>query len=523
MKKYLLFLSFCAGAGALGLELSAARLLEPWFGNSQLVWSALIAMVLAFLAGGAWLGGRWGDRHPTLPRLLATVLAAGWLTSLIPLLAPSVLRMAAHDLLAFEAAALLAAGASILVLLGLPVLLLGAVTPWAVRIALPSVAAGGRTVGQFHAASAVGSIAGALAPALWLIPAAGTRLTFFLLAMLVAASALAGLPWLTRSRQGLAAFGSIVLLWAAVWPLATDTSSIRGLGSETAAGTLIYEDESRHNYIAVRRQGSETYLKLNEGVGIHSVRHPDSLLSQGIWDYFLLAPWCSSNPPDPARAEVLIIGLAAGTVSSLWSEIYGPAPITGVELDPQILEVGAAYFGLERPNVTAEAGDGRRWLQSQPPDRRWDMIGIDAYRVPYIPFQLATTEFFDLVRSRLTSGGAAAINVGRVPGDQRLVDSLVVTLQSVFPTVFVFDEPAPPGTLGNSLVVGLPERTEARTCARHLRSLALSYPEEFRAFAAAADPKEALPVAGLEPLTDDRAPIAQIVHGMVWRFLQERA
>ena len=44
---------------------------------------------------------------------------------------------------------------------------------------------------------------------------------------------------------------------------------------------ILYEDETLYNYIVVRAWGSERHLKLNEGVGIHSVFHPDSLLSQG--------------------------------------------------------------------------------------------------------------------------------------------------------------------------------------------------------------------------------------------------
>ena len=524
LKRYLLALAFCAGAGALGLELAAARLLEPWFGNSQPVWAALISLVLAFLAGGAWLGGRWGDRYPALPRLLVTIIAASFLISLVPIIAPVVLRATVQDLLAFEPGLLLAAGLVVVTLLSLPVLLLGAVTPWAIRIALPAAEGQGQTVGQIYAAATLGSIAGTLAPVLWLIPTFGTRWTFHLLALFLLAAAMVGLLWLPGRRRRVAILAVSVLFWSIAWPVWADTGSVRGLGSETGAGTLVFEDESKYNYIAVRQLGSETILKLNEGVGIHSVHHPDSVLSRGIWDYFLLAPWFAAQPVDPAAADVLLLGLAGGTVSSLWSDIYGPAPITGIELDPRILEVGYTYFDMARPNLTAVAADGRRWLQAQPDHRQWDMIGIDAYRVPYIPFHLATVEFFALVRSHLTSAGVVAINVGRIPGDQTLVDSLVVTMQAVFPAVFILNEPVPPGTMGNALVIGLAQPADLENYRRQMQSLPSTYPQVFREFAqvTSAQAAAAVRASDLVPLSDDRAPIARIVHLIVWRFLQGR-
>ena len=149
----------------------------------------------------------------------------------------------------------------------------------------------------------------------------------------------------------------------------------------------------------------------------------------------------------------MLIGAAAGTVPGLYTTIYGSLPITGIELDPEILSVGQDYFGANWPNYTAVAADGRRWLAQQPPTTRFDVIAVDAYRPPYIPFHLTTREFFTSVRDHLDDDGVVAINVGRTPTNFALVDAMAATLRQVFPTVFVVDEPGPPHTLGNSLVV----------------------------------------------------------------------
>ena len=63
------------------------------------------------------------------------------------------------------------------------------------------------------------------------------------------------------------------------------------------------------------------------------------------------------------------------------------------------------------------------------------MIVVDAYRQPYIPFYLATREFFELVRDRLEPGGVVLVNVGHPEGEDRLEEVLGATMSAVFPTV----------------------------------------------------------------------------------------
>ena len=285
---------------------------------------------------------------------------------------------------------------------------------------------------------------------------------------------------------------------------------------------MIYEDESAYNYISVRQWGSEHHLKLNDGIGIHSVYHPDMLLSQGIWDYFLLAPlfqstWTETHAPD----NLLIIGLAGGTVSELYTDIYGPLPITGVELDPQIIEVGQQFFDMNQENLEPIAADGRRWLAQQPSDAVWDVIAIDAYRPPYIPFHLTTVEFFQLVREHLSEDGVVAINVGRTDTNFALVDALTATLGTVFPTVYVIDEPGPPATLANSLVVATMQPMTLETLSANIADLPDSMAPEFREFVeqAATQARVASPAPDAPIFTDDRAPVERVVHSIIADYL----
>ena len=536
MKTFVLrMLVFTAGAVTLGVELSAARLLEPWFGNSQIVWAALIGLILFYLAVGAWLGGKLADRFPSLSGLLTLVTVAGLGVALTPTISPPILRLAAVGLNDYLPGLLAGALLVVLLLFSLPVILLGAVSPWAVRLSVTDLQQTGRVAGRLYAIGTCGSIIGTFLPVLWLIPSYGTRWSFYLLALwLLAVTLLAAfLHGQSRRLHGLA----LLALCATLVLALIDPGSVRAHWENQDDNPILYEDESLYNYILVRAWGSERHLQLNEGVGLHSVYHPDSLLSQGIWDYFLLAPLFRPQGRLEPHERVLVIGLAAGTAPNLYTEIYGPVEIVGVELDPQIIEVGRRYFDMTQPNLTAVAADGRRWLQDQPDDALFDIVLVDAYRPPYIPFHLTTVEFFQLARAHMSDRGILMINVGRSATDFALVDALSATLAEVFPTVLVVDEPGPPDDLGNSLVLVANQPIAPQLFATNAAALPSSLPHEFRQFAlevagcasvSSCDRdlsrvRTADPPAGTPVFTDDRAPVEQLVHKIIWGFLSNSA
>lgn len=496
---------FLSGFVGLGIELAGSRLLDPWFGNSILVWAALIGLILLYLAVGYGLGGRLADRYPR-PSLLFTLAAiAGLVTGAVPLVARPILQRAADVFLAYDVALLLGTFAATLLLFAPAVVLLGCVTPFAVRILVGSREDAGRTAGRVFALSTVGSLCGVFVPVLVLLPNLGTRRTFFLMGLLLAGPATVALGQRRRRRAFLLALAWLLLAILALLP----SPPLRG-GTDT-----LFEGESAYHYLRVQRHGEELLLRLNEGAGIHSVYRPGGGLADGIWDYFLLAPFFAPAPRHPDDVDsLLILGLAAGTVARLYTEAYGPIPIRGVELDPAIIAVGRRFFAMNQPHLTAVAGDARYVLRRDP--ARYDVIAVDAYRPPYIPFHLTTVEFFGEARQHLTPDGVVAVNVARTAGDDSLVVALATTMAAVFPSVFILDEPMAGFDLGNSLVVAT---NRPATLADFLTNTA-ALPEPLLAEVA----RRARPHVRVAPttgpvLTDDRAPIEQIVHGIVLRFL----
>jgi len=281
---------------------------------------------------------------------------------------------------------------------------------------------------------------------------------------------------------------------------------------------VLYETESAYNYIQVVEWGDEVWLKLNEGQGVHSIYDPDSVLVGGIWDYFLIAPFFNNPPYEAEQVDSLaLIGSAAGTVAKQYTEVYGEIPIDGAEIDPEIIRVGREYFDMTEPNFDAVATDGRYFLANS--DETYDVIAIDAYRPPYIPFHLTTREFFEESYDHLTDEGVVAINVGRTRTDWSLVEVLASTLKSVFPNVYTVDLAQPGQNLINVLVVATKQPTSLGNLEENAERLENPYLQQV---ATRSIPRAAEFTDPTMVFTDDRAPVEQVVHGLILSFVTGR-
>lgn len=502
----------------LGVELSASRLLDPFFGNSMVIWSAIIGLILLYLTAGYFIGGRWADRDPRPSTLFQITAWGAFLVGIVPFIAAPVLRWSIAGFADYDVAILAGSLIGVLILFSLPITLLGTVSPFAIRLTLEDVAHGGHTAGTIYALSTLGSLVGTFLPPLLLIPNIGTRLTFFTFALLLLLVSLGGL-WITRRR--------LAFFYAAMPLILTGMTLLWSGGPIKPAPGLVYETESRYNYIQVIEQpvpgeGKWRGLLLNEGQGIHSLYNPDYYdfpLVEGVWDYFLIIPFF--NDPPVSRDDVqslLVIGSAAGTITKAYSRIYRPMPMDGVEIDPAIIEVGREWFDMTEPNLTLHAQDGRYFLRQT--DKKYDVIIVDAYRPPYIPFHLTTREFFQEVEAHLTERGVVAINAGRTATDYSLVEALATTMSAVFPDVYVLDVPDYGSSLGNSLVIATRQPTHddsilvnaSRIEHPLLRVVADRTLHEARLWKFQPSEK------GLV-FTDDKAPVEQVIHNLVIRYL----
>jgi len=431
-RRYLYFTVFASGMTTLAIEFAASRLLGSVFGTSNLVWASIIGLILIYLTVGYFVGGWWADRSPRPKTFYAILVWGAFLSGLIPFVARPVLRLAADAFDELQVGVLAGSFTAVLILFSIPITLLGVISPFAIRLALKDSREAGQVSGRIYAISTLGSFVGTFLPVLIMIPLMGTAITFVTFGVFLSIVALCGFSVAGEKKLAL------LYIWIPILLIAI--AILWGTGTIKTTAGQIYETESAYNYIQVLQDGDFRYLRLNEGQGIHSIFHPEQLAYQGPWMQFLAAPFFNRAPYAPEDVEsYAIIGLAAGTIARQATAVYGEIPIDGYEIDPEIIRVGQFFFDMNQPNLNPIAEDGRVGLANS--NQSYTVIGIDAYRPPYIPWHLTTQEFFQQVYDHLNEDGVLVINVGRAPNDRRLIDGLVATIGTVFPSVYVMDIP----------------------------------------------------------------------------------
>jgi spermidine synthase len=508
MRKYLYLTVFISGMTTLAIEMTAERLLGSVFGTSNLVWASIIGLILIYLSAGYFLGGYLSDRYPNFRVFYQLLIWAAILVTISTVISRPVLRLASIAFDELQLGPLFGSFAVVLLLFALPITIMGTASPFAIRLAVQDTRSIGSTAGRIYAVSTLGSFIGTFLPVLILIPPLGTYRTLIVLSGILLITALYGLfkssGWRSSLPYAWAPFLLAFLFWL-------------GLpGTDRTARGMIYETESIYNYIQVLEQDDFRLLRLNEGQGIHSIYHPEQLMYSGPWEQVLAAPFFNAAPYDPARLErIAIVGLAAGTTARQATEVFGPIQIDGYEIDGRIVDVAREYFDMNMDNLNVFVEDGRWGLAHSP--YRYDVISIDAYRPPYIPWHMTTQEFFQLVHDHLTEDGVMVINVGRSTDDRRLIDTLGSTIRTVFPTIHVVDIP----DTFNTIIYATVLPTQSQNIQENLVQIndqGESHPLLIYAIQVAANNLQNNPSMA-QVFTDDHAPVEWITNTMVLRFL----
>lgn len=468
---WLLLVVFVAGAALMAYEIVGSRLLAPYFGNSTFIWGSLISVFLGALAAGYALGGRIADRRP-VPGALATILAIASLLVGATVLLSEPLQ---EWIITLGLGVRLNPLVSSILLFGPASVLIGMVSPFAVRLRAGDIASLGRTAGSLYGLSTAGSIVGTLAASFWLVQSFGSKATVLAvgvaLALCALLTALAGRASLRPTV--LSGVATAVLVTLALAGGGEDRIGSRVTNSSSEYSPVFHAGGYKPEYTPreggrLKDQAESSYHRIRVvdydageiGERPARVLHFDNSLQAAapledgdpvvtgppLFGYLRAVDLVPAIRPDAER--VLLIGLGSGAAAMRLHELRPELDIDVVEIDPTVVDMAREWFGYRdsengNDRITTHVGDGRSWLAAQT-DAQFDAIVLDTYFADSIPFHLTTREFLELTKDRLAEDGIVSANlIGAVEGDKsELLRSMHETWTSVFGDVAFYPVPS---------------------------------------------------------------------------------
>ncbi len=441
MKKnlFIYITSFLCGMAVMGVELSATRLLAPYFGTSSIVYTVVIGLIMISMSIGNVLGGRSADKHNDLGRLFSLLWVVALWVAVIPLVGKYIIALSALLMAWILPSNLLVAGSvlSCLLVFSAPLLILGMVSPYLVKLGVKDMENSGRTTGEIYAASTIGSIIGTFIPTFLTIPYMGTLKSFLVFALSLN---LICLYYFISTKKGFIKSIVTTVLTAALLIIPFKTSY--AFWTET-----VLEDESLYNYLQVTEKGNSVILSTNVAFGVQSVYTRDQILSGYYYDYALMSPLMIKDADQDKSLDILVLGMGTGTFAKECKHFFPNSNITGVEIDEKIVGLSKKYFQLTDEESKVYVNDGRTFLSTKQAGM-YDIILCDAYHDITIPFHMATTEFFTEVKEHLKPDGVIMVNINmRSKNTTEITDHLTNTLKTTMNKVYEYDIPGVTNTL----------------------------------------------------------------------------
>lgn len=433
---------FLCGAAVMIYELIGSRMLAPYLGTSLIVWTSLIGSILLSLSIGYWYGGRIADRKAEARTFSRIILFSGVLIGLSRYLYYDLLFMIDYAFPNLIAKSVV----STILLFVAPSILLGMVSPYAVKLKVKELSDMGRDVGNLYALSTAGSISGTFLAGFFLIPHLGTNAVLTILSILLVVLSLLCLPKCHLKEGAVLVFAFLAILVL--------TGYLQG---KYAIKDYVLDTDTQYSRVQISDDfyGTKTVrtMKINgENSSGMSLKDPD-LLSQ-YTKYYRMA-----DHFNPDLKKALMIGGAGYVYPVDFLDKHREASLDVVEIDPKVTELARKYFRLKNDSrMRIYHEDGRMFINKTA--TKYDAIFNDAFTSVYsIPYQLTTIEAIRKMYELLNDNGVVIVNIisfidGR---SNKFLRAEYKTFKKVFPQVYLFPvaESANPNIAQNIMLVAL--------------------------------------------------------------------
>lgn len=434
---------FITGACVLIIEVVAIRILSPHYGNTIFTVSSVISVILAALSVGYYAGGKFADRHPSLRWFFGIILVSG-----IVLLAFHLLGTIILPILSFGLSLATGPLVSSLLLFFFPALLLGTLSPYAVKlqsVQFPEQGVGS-VAGKIFFWSTLGSIIGSLLAGFILIPHFGidniiiaTGIVLFILGLIPLT-----IFGFDKKRLFQSLFAGVlltVIILFAVQQLRGDILYGKdGVYEKITIYDGMYAGRPTRFFQQDRSRSGAMFLDSND---------PTDLV-YGYTKYYSVYKVFK-----PDVQNILVIGGGAYSMPKALLAELPNAVVDVSEIEPSLFNLAKEYFGVkDNSRLQNYTEDGRRLLRDS--EKKYDLIFSDVYySFLSIPAHFTTQEFFSIAKEKLANNGVFIANLIGDLSRQRpsLIMAEIKTFQSVFPNSYFFAVESPKKTTSQNIIL----------------------------------------------------------------------
>lgn len=402
---------FFVGATVLLMEILGTRVISPFYGATVFVWTSLIAVTLGALAFGYMVGGKVADRRPD-PTLFFSLVAIAGLLYFLPVKIDQ-WALPVTDPLGLRWGPLVSA----LLLFSPPLMLLGMITPFAIRILIKNVEASGQTAGRVFALATVGSIIGSLVTGFYILEALSLTQSFSFAGFLLVSLGAAGVVFSSGKKK----LDPIIILVA----LALLIQQLPAhLYEDTYTLKIHRHEQSFYADLKVMEIGVFKCLAMNGS--LQSCMN----LREGRPTFTFIAE-TERITRERKPKTMLLLGLGTGNVLH---NLPHDLEVDVVELDPRLVPISREYFGLQEDQYSRLIiDDARHFLETN--KKQYDLVLIDTFLGSNLPLHMFTQEAMETWRTAVGSGGLLLVNMEGKLGDEDVqIQTIMKTLKSVFPT-----------------------------------------------------------------------------------------
>ena len=426
MKKYIMKITvFLCGALGMVLELVAARILSPYVGSSNLIWTTIIGIMLTSMSIGYWLGGKIADKRPDINLLSFFILIGAFFTSIIPILEIALVKPLSEVMNELVVIAIICST----IVFGIPSFILAMVSPFAVKLEDKNHEEIGKTSGKISSLSTIGSIVGTFVAGFLLIPNLGVRTLILIITI-----TLFILSFIMFNKKNVKYSIAMVLCLIALIGL----NYYGKVLFEKNNPDIIQDVDSQYSRIWVKNisVGDINYKTMEVDTGLESYINKDTnemgakyLYYYDLFDYY-----------NKDAKSTLMIGGAAYTYPTYYLNKYQEKTIDVAEIDEKMTELAIDEFDLdiENPRLKIYTQDGRSFLNNT--ENKYDTILIDAFKGLNAPFELTTYEALVKAKNALNDNGMVITNIiSSLEGeDEDFIKYEYSTYKKVFEDVKLF-------------------------------------------------------------------------------------